>query len=198
MAKSSKKGNPWDFLDEYRDTMFSGRWPTIPQMFDITVKRYPDNRCFTAFSPKELTLTYSEAHKQIIKVAEYLTEKGIKPTSKVAVTGKNSPEWAIAYLAILYTGATVVPLDYQLKDEEIDYLLSFAGVEYLFVDAERIDAVGKTGKVQLKELISLEAGHPSYIMDKASPFDSSSKKATENDLAAILFTSGTTGKAKGV
>ena len=197
MAVTSK-ARPWDFLQAYRGTEFSGEWPTIPQVFDITCKRFPQNRCFTAFAPIELSLTYEQARKKILEVAGYLQSKAIGFGSKVAVTGKNSPEWAIAYLAILYTGATVVPLDYQLKDEEIDYLLSFAGVEYLFVDAERIDAVGKTGKVQLKELISLEAGHPSYIMDKASPFDSSSKKATESDLAAILFTSGTTGKAKGV
>lgn len=198
MAKSSKKGNPWDFLDEYRDTMFSGRWPTIPQMFDITVKRYPDNRCFTAFSPKELTLTYSEAHKQIIKVAEYLTEKGIKPTSKVAVTGKNSPEWAIAYLAILYSGATVVPLDYQLSNSEIEFLLKFSEVEYLFIDKERIDKIDEKGEVGLVEKISLEEGHDTYIFKKKA---SKKQKLASNDgedLAAIMYTSGTTGNPKGV
>ena len=135
--KKNTTDKPWDFLAQYKGEMFTGEWPTLPQVFDITCKRYPDNRCFTAFSPEDITLTYTQAREKIVGVSNYLAVKGVKHGDKVAVSGKNSPEWAIAYLAILYTGATVVPLDYQLKDEEIDFLLTFAGVQYLFIDAER-------------------------------------------------------------
>ena len=198
MAESGKKGNPWDFLAEFKGTLFKGEWPTIPQMFDITCKRYPDNRCFTAFAPSELTLTYAQAHEKVVQVADYLTELGVGPESKVAVSGKNSPEWAVAYLATLYTGATVVPLDYQLTDKEIDFLMTFAGVKHLFIDAERIDDIDAKGKVGLEQKISLEAGHADYIFDKKASKKQKRSEANETDLAAILFTSGTTGNPKGV
>ena len=151
MAESGKKGNPWDFLAEFKGTVFKGEWPTVPQMFEITYKRYPDNRCFTAFAPSELTLTYTQAREKVLQVADYLVGLGVGPESKVAVSGKNSPEWAVAYLATLYTGATVVPLDYQLTDKEIDFLMTFAGVKHLFIDAERIDDIDAKGKVGLEQ-----------------------------------------------
>jgi len=194
---NKKSVRPWDFLAEYRGTVFTGEWPTIPEMFDITCKRHPERRCFTAFSPEEITLTYAQAHKKVLEVAGYLQGVGIAYGSKVAVTGKNSPEWAIAYLAILYAGATVVPLDYQLKDEEIEFLMKFAGVERMFIDSERIDDIDG-GKVGLKEKIALESGHPDYIFNKIGTYDAKAKRASESDLAAILFTSGTTGNPKGV
>ncbi len=104
--------------------------------------------------------------EKIVGVANYLAAKGVKHGDRVAVCGKNSPEWAIAYLAILYVGATVIPLDYQLKDEEIDFLLTFAGVQYLFIDAERINDIDSKGTVGLLEKISLEVGHSDYIFKK--------------------------------
>jgi long-chain acyl-CoA synthetase len=193
-----KQGNPWDFLQQFKGTEFDGEWPTLPQMFTITCKRYPDNKCFTAFSPKELSLTYSEVLEKVLQVADYLVESGVGPESKVAVTGKNSPEWAIAYLATLYAGAVVVPLDYQLTDGEIDFLMTFAGVKHLFVDAERIDSIDAAGKVGLEEKISLEPNHPNYIFEKKAGKRQQRHDVAEADLAAILFTSGTTGNPKGV
>ena len=66
MGKSKKRrGNPWNFLEEYRGKVFKGEWPTLVEMFEITVSRYPDNRCFTAFAPTEFTLTYSEARDKL-------------------------------------------------------------------------------------------------------------------------------------
>ena len=46
MAKKQKP-LPWAFLDEFRGKSFTGEWPTLPEMFSITVSRYPNNSCFT-------------------------------------------------------------------------------------------------------------------------------------------------------
>ena len=58
-----KKHNPrpWDFLDNYRGKFFEGEWPSLPEMFDITVERWGSRKCFESFSPKHLVFTYTEA-----------------------------------------------------------------------------------------------------------------------------------------
>jgi long-chain acyl-CoA synthetase len=188
---------PWAFLDEYRGTYFTGEWPTLPEMFRITTKRYGDRPCFTIYEGDErISLTYNEALKKIESVSRWLYSQGIRKGDKVAVTGKNSPEWAVAYLGILFAGATVVPIDYQLKQEEIELLIKTADVNILFVDEEKhgrfIEQPG-----QLKTIISLKKGVGTYIYGLDGP-EAHIEQAAETDLAAILFTSGTTGNPKGV
>ena len=197
---NTKSEKPWDFLSQYKGKFFDGTWPTLVEMFNISVERYPDNKCFTAFAPTELSLTYKEVHEKVVQVASYLGEQGIKKGDNVAVTGKNSPEWAVAYLSILFTGATVVPIDYQLADKEIEHLIRHSSAKTLFIDKERMDKIDKKNTLGLLEKISLEAiDQENYILNKKP----SKKKvkldtSSESDIAAILYTSGTTGNPKGV
>ncbi len=189
---------PWDFLEEFKGEFFPGDWPTLPEMFDITVKRYPDNRCFTVYSPDEVMLTYAEAQEKVIQLSNTIRNQGIRKGDKIALTGKNGPEWAVAYLAILYAGCVVVPLDYQLKIEEMEYLMEFSKTKILFVDEEKYDLVNKDNKLDLKATYSLSPKKPGYVYDVLDPEYVKRTPSRIDDLAAIMFTSGTTGNPKGV
>lgn len=199
---SFKIPNPdaYKFLDDYRGKDFSGKWPTVVEMFEISCKRYPNNDCFIAFNPKELRFTYSQARKKILEVKNFLLSDGVKPGDKIAVSGKNSPEWAIAYLAVLYAGAIVVPLDATYNDHDMETLMAFGGVSRIFCDGDRVGTIDTSKRVGLVAKYSLEEKHPegySYILD----LNGDEKEAVlpkSEDLAAILFTSGTTGTPKGV
>ena len=187
---------PWAFLDEYRGKSFKGEWPTLPEMFRISVSRHGQRPCLTVFEPDRITLTYNESLKQIEAVARWLHSKGIRKGDKVAVTGKNSPEWAVAYLGVVFAGGIVAPIDYQLKNEETELLIKTAGANILFVDEEKHSHFSE-GSSKLSETISLKKGVGHYIYDLDGP-DADIEQAAEIDLAAILFTSGTTGNPKGV
>ena len=196
----SKKDNPqpWNFLDEYRGKEFEGKWPNVKTMFHISVLRYPNNNCFKAFSPKEISFTYAEAEKKIKEVSYYLLSQGVKKGDKIAVSGKNSPEWAIAYLGIIYAGCIVVPLDILLKDSEMETLMKFGGVSRLFIDSDRIRNIDKDGSVGLIEKLSLEPDDEyKYVLDLDGE-EREGFEAKSDEVAAILFTSGTTGTPKGV
>ncbi len=192
---------PWKFLDDYRGSAFSGEWPTLPEMFAITMSRHPDRPCFTVYEPDRQSLTYREARELILKVSRHLRSIGVGRGSKVVVTGKNSPEWAVAYLAVLEAGAVVVPIDYQLSPAEIVNLVQASDAEVLFVDEEKSADLGAALDAKLKARYSLAAGKPGYVYDLPAPAEANLpplEAAKSEDLAAILFTSGTTGIPKGV
>jgi len=196
---------PWAFLDGFRGSFFKGEWPTLPELFRISAQRFPERPCFTVYNPDRQSLNYAQALRKIEEIAWYLKAKGIQKGDRVAVSGKNSPEWAIAYLGILEAGAVVVPIDYQLSSEEIAHLVSASEARILFIDEEKhteLEALC-TG---LEETIALYESHPSYLYriaasawgKKNEKSEADSGKAEEEDLAAILYTSGTTGNPKGV
>ncbi|MFP4115497.1 MAG: AMP-dependent synthetase/ligase [Spirochaetales bacterium] len=189
---------PWAFLDEFRGTAFTGRWPTLPELFAITAERYPDRPAFTVYEPERVSLTYAEALVRIRRVAGYLHEQDIRHGDRVAVSGKNSPEWAIAYLAVLEAGAVVVPIDYQLGETDIDRLLGAADAKLIFVDEEKYDFFARGRGRQSVRVRSLSPNRNGYIYELAGELPEEYDRAAEGDLAAILFTSGTTGKPKGV
>ncbi|OQY30981.1 MAG: long-chain fatty acid--CoA ligase [Spirochaetaceae bacterium 4572_59] len=186
---------PWDFLEEYKGTFFKGEWPTLPEMLKITVDRYPHRRAFTSFAPELLEFNFSEVLETSELLGQYLHSQGVKKGMRVGVTGKNSPEWALAYLGTLFAGAVVVPLDYGLKSEELFGLMKVAEVDILFCDNEKYDFFKEKG---LKNLVSLSPLNDNYILDIHCDVKEEIELPQEDDLAAVLFTSGTTGTAKGV
>jgi len=187
---------PWEFLNDYRGKAFSGEWPTLPEMFKITVSRFPQRACFTIYEPDRISLNYTEALKLIEAIARWLHSKGIRHGDRVAVSGKNAPEWTVAYLATLFAGGVVVPIDYQLRTEEIELLIKTSDARILFIDEEKHEFF-KSKPSRLKEIISLKKGIGTYIYDLDGP-QAEIEQAIETDTAAILFTSGTMGIPKGV
>ena len=201
MAFKYPNPDAYAFLDEYRGKVFSGKWPTVVEMFEISCMRYPDRPCFRAFHPTEISLTYSQVRDLVLQISNYLLATGVKKGDKIAVSGKNSPQWAVAYLAVLYAGAIVVPLDITYNDTDMETLMAFGGVSRLFIDSDRIENIGtKTGRLSLVEKYSLEENSKSYsyVFDLKAEGSCRAEKAGEDEVAAILFTSGTTGVPKGV
>ena len=182
----------------YQGKKYMGQWPTFREMMEISEERFPDNEAFKAIVPKVVTFTYKEALKKIREIAYYLVATGAKKGDHIAVIGKNSPEWALAYFAISFAGCIIVPLDYSLHIEDMEKILAFGDVDRIFIDGEKIDEIDKEGKL-FKEKISLEPeskGHK-YVLDLTGP-ETELPKLHAEDTAAMLFTSGTTGTPKGV
>jgi long-chain acyl-CoA synthetase len=171
----------------------------MPEAFRITVSRYGERPCLTIYEPDRISLSYNEALKIIEAVSRWLYSRGIRKGDHIALTGKNCPEWAVAFIAIHFAGAVVVPIDHQLRQEETESLIKIAKARILFADEEKyercVSALKSTGI--LTEVVSLKKGVGTYLYDLDGP-EAEIELPGENDLAAILFTSGTMGNPKGV
>ena len=203
MAKSKAarmhSDKPWEFLDEWRGRFFTGEWPTVPEMFRISAARFPDRNCLTVFEPDRITLSYREALERTETLAAWLVEHGVQKGDRVAVSGRNSPEWAVAYLAAMTAGAVAVPVDFALRVEEIQNLLSVSEPKFFFIDEDRLDSFASFRE----GVLPLTGRQPEHSVYRLLPEDKTRAlekiiPPEEEDLAAILFTSGTMGNPKGV
>ena len=194
--KTKDNFTPWNQFDAYRGKEFSGEWPTIKELFHINTMRYPDNTCWKEYSPNEISLTYKEAEEKVKEVSSWFLSLGVKKGDKIIVSGKNSVAWAVTYIAVQYAGCTVVPLDSSLHDEDFIKFARFSDSVVLVADNDRMKKVA--GSLPMLGYASLEENgtYPS-IMTLSAPYRDG-HVMTEDDVAAILFTSGTTGTPKGV
>ena len=71
----------WRFLDEYRGKFFKSNWPTLPQMFRVSVERWPDNVCFVDFDGNggtKQSYTYTQVWRNVEALAQWMISNGIK------------------------------------------------------------------------------------------------------------------------
>lgn len=172
-------------------------WPTVPGLFSQTAAQHPERPCFSIYDETRRSLTYSQAAGIVSAIANVLADSGIGLGDPVALTGANSPEWALAYLAILTHGAVVVPIDHQLKPEDALKLIQAGDCVAVIADGAKSSF--------LREMLPGLKGHWGLDPDQSNSLYGTvpvsnlrSCPRAPADLAAILFTSGTMGTPKGV
>jgi long-chain acyl-CoA synthetase len=174
-------------------------------MFLITMEKHAGSKAFSIIKGDEnVSLTYQQVHQRILDVATYLLSKGIGKGDRVILNGKNSPEWAIAYLGILFCKATVVPLDNQMPTGQVEALITFSEAKGIFADRDVIEKLSSQSLPGSQDIIIyLNADSDERVTGFAqipaggTPIEASELPGGE-DIAAILYTSGTTGHEKGV
>ena len=150
--------------------------------------------------PDGRTWTYGDVQRASGRMANLIVSLGLKPGDRVAAQVEKTPEALVLYLATLRAGTVFLPLNPAYQRHELAYFLSDAtpGLVVCRPQMRRlIDELAKTAKVE--NVFELDDhGHGSLI-EAATPFadDFATAPRDDDDLAAILYTSGTTGRSKG-
>ncbi|WP_146344094.1 class I adenylate-forming enzyme family protein [Phaeobacter marinintestinus] len=139
---------------------------------------------------RDLVADYSGFHTQAAQVAGWLIDQGIKPGDRVAIFMKNCPDYLIMQYGIWYAGAVAVPINAKLHGREAVFILENSGAAMCFATTELADAV-------------CAAQAPCRVIDvettdhRADPIPAPIPR-DPTDLAWLFYTSGTTGRPKGV
>ncbi len=143
---------------------------------------------------KDEPITYKDLYNRASALCALLKERGLKPRDRVLVCFENSPEFYIAYFAVLQAGAVVAPINTFLKEAELAHIVSDAQPRFIITSSDRKPLFEQTNVANLPPIIT-EQDMPT----PDSSFTPGEPIALEPDeMAALLYTSGTTGLPKGV
>ena len=177
----------------------------IPALVRATVERFGDR---PAVADRDTHLTYAELENSGRQFGAALVAAGVGAGDRVSIWAPNSSEWIIAVLGLWSCGATLVPVNTRFKGAEAADILGRAGVKVLVTVADFLGA-DYLSMLEGAELAALETtvviGAPSWneFLGAATDADRAelnrrAAAVTDDDVADILFTSGTTGRPKGV
>jgi long-chain acyl-CoA synthetase len=182
---------------------------SIQEMILRSVKEYPENHAFHDLNKSPIgELTYSELMTKIQKFGGALQNLGIRERSHIAIIGENRTQWAISFLTCMCFNYVVVPIDRNLSENEILNIVHESdSVAIIFSESyENVFAGVKSSLKKINHLICMDefsAGQDfismTKLIDETNPINTEDfPKIIPDDLAEIIFTSGSLGRAKGV
>lgn len=185
---------------------------TLNYVIDSSCSKYKDNPAIGM--AMEEPLSYGDFHERILALATRMQNEGVGKGDHVAILGENSHNWGMAYLAIVRLGAIAVPILPDLPESDVHHILNEMQVKVLFTTQKQIEKIYELRQELKGPIITLDDYTAEISVVAVTPFTDYLAEAlasfrenednpvfppvNENDLASILYTSGTSGYSKAV
>lgn len=161
------------------------------------------------------SLSYNDLHDRILALAALMRKDGVEKGDRIGILAENSQHWGTVYFAAVRLGAVVVPILPDHPEDDVHHILHEMGVKVLFTTQLQIEKLYEYKQSNLTKVITLDDYHCLLGIVKTSTFSRYIKKAVEqwassdqksvefdnvheDDLASIIYTSGTSGYPKAV
>lgn len=185
---------------------------TLNYLIDSSYSKYKDSPAIGM--AMEEPLSYGEFHERIFALAARLQHEGIVKGDRIAILGENSHHWGITYLSIVRLGAVAIPILPDLPESDVHHILNEMQVKVLFTTQKQIEKIYELRKELKGPVITLDDYNAEisvvpvitfsdYLNEALTSFRENPEQPVfpsinENDLASILYTSGTSGYSKAV
>ncbi|MBI4498945.1 MAG: AMP-binding protein [Chloroflexi bacterium] len=170
--------------------MVIGGFATLTQLLQQAAAAFRDRPCLGMAAAEHTTWwSYADLERQVQRAAAWLRAQGIAPGDRVALWGANRPQWVAGYFGCLAVGGVVVPLDAKSHPDFVRRVLERTEARLLVLGSPQHTSLGQT----------VVPTAPLETLDDLLPAEGVTPVAVQpDDLAEIVFTSGTTGTPKGV
>lgn len=168
---------------------------TLQEMLYQSIEKHSKRDCLSFVD--ETPLSYADFGKEVFKLSSALIESGIKKGDKIAILSHNMPNWGVAYFATLNVGGITVPLMPDFSETEIENIVEHSEAKAVFVSdrlASKLNNCNISKEITVTNIDRLDVFSNQFPTTKEVSFD----KVLPSDIATIVYTSGTTGKSKGV
>ncbi len=169
-------------------------------LFDLIRSRIPSAQKTFLEMADGGRITYGELLARSGQVANILVLRGVSPGDRVAVQVEKSPENLVLYLAVLRAGAVYLPLNTAYTLSELDYFIADAEPALIVCDPAKRDGIAAVANHYGSPAVETLGANGEGSLTQAAataPADFADVPRENDDLAAILYTSGTTGRSKG-
>ena len=169
---------------------------TIDTLYGLvrnSVEKFADRVAFSMYDGEELT--YAEVGRRIARVQEILCGAGLRAGDKVALLSSNMPNWGVCYYAVTTAGMIVVPILPDFSGEELDMIIEHSEARALLV-SDRLFT--KLSRHTIERLNVVVRTKNLGVISQRVRGEGSMAVPLPDDLAVIIYTSGTTSKPKGV
>src|SRR3972149_9257152 len=168
---------------------------TFPAKFYETLQK--SGHCNAYSFVGEQPKTYNDVNSDVQALMAFLEKNSILPGDKVAILSSNMPNWGITYFAITFMGAIAVPILTDFSAIEAANILNHSEAKALFISSSLLNRIEGYKSENLKTIVMIEDFSLYIKGESASEFVPSVKPAKkyeveEDDLASIIYTSGTT------
>lgn len=170
----------------------------LSQLLERNARKYPDNEAVVGMGQR---LTFGEIDGLANNLAQALKERGIGRGDKVVLFMPNVPEFVTAYFAVQRLNAVIVPINAKLGQKEIEYILDHSDAKALLAHEGLFGAVKdlkKEGLLMIKTGDAVGGWESFSALANEPSAQRLTSDAGDDEPSTILYTSGTTGKPKGV
>ena len=166
---------------------------TLYELVRNSVEKFASKVAFSMFEGDDVT--YAEVGRRIEKVQEILTGAGLRAGDKVALLSNNMPNWGVCYFAVTSAGMVAVPILPDFSGEELDMIIAHSEAKALLV-SDRLFT--KLSKQTIERLNVVVRTKNLGVIAQRVRGEGTMAVPKPDDLAVIIYTSGTTSKPKGV
>lgn len=185
------------FINRKRLTNRENAIATLAKLFDYSTIRYA-KRNLSTFIDGGQEYTYASFRKRCLDLSHRMSRFGISAGDKVAILSQNMPNWTVAFFSVTPFGRVIVPILPDSSESEVTNILMHSGTRVLFVSKRLRSKVSQQCIDKLTLVIDIETFEFVKKDEESFTCEGWVKEPQPDDLAAIIYTSGTSGNAKGV